>query len=120
MLSSSSATDIGKRRKLNEDTVLAAPGLFVVCDGMGGHEAGEVASRLATDVIASFIARSEADPEMTWPYGFNTQMSYDANRLVTAIKLANRAIFRKASSVDAYTGMGKRWSLLSWPRIVRT
>lgn len=106
MLSSSSATDIGKRRKLNEDTVLAAPGLFVVCDGMGGHEAGEVASRLATDVIASFVARSEADPEMTWPYGFNTQMSYDANRLVTAIKLANRAIFRKASSVDAYTGMG--------------
>lgn len=99
-------TDIGRRRGLNEDTIYAADRLFLVCDGMGGHKAGEVASKLAVDAIAGFIRRSEADSEMTWPYGFNTQLSYDENRLVTAIKLANRAVFRNAASSDDYTGMG--------------
>jgi serine/threonine protein phosphatase PrpC len=99
-------TDIGKRRQLNEDTILAADGLFIVCDGMGGHKAGEVASKLAVDVIANFIRRSEADLELTWPYGFDPTISYDANRLSTAIKLANRVVFRKSVSSEDYSGMG--------------
>jgi protein phosphatase len=106
MITAAGLTDVGKRRKLNEDTILLTDSLFLVCDGMGGHKAGEVASAVATEVIQSFIKRSEEDREMTWPYGYDTRISYSANRLRTAIKLANRAVFRKAASADDYTGMG--------------
>ncbi|MEK7443646.1 MAG: PP2C family serine/threonine-protein phosphatase [candidate division NC10 bacterium] len=99
-------TDVGRRRQLNEDAIFAADGLFIVCDGMGGHKAGEVASRLATDVIANFIKRSQNDPELTWPCGFDPRLSEDANRLSTAIKLANRTVFHTSQSSDDYSGMG--------------
>jgi protein phosphatase len=99
-------TDIGRRRSLNEDTIFAGGGLFIVCDGMGGHKAGEVASKMATDAIATFIQRSDEDPDITWPYGFEPRASLDGNRLRTSIKLANRAVFRKSASSDDYTGMG--------------
>jgi serine/threonine protein phosphatase PrpC len=106
MLTFHGETDIGQRRPLNEDAIYVQDGLFLVCDGMGGHKAGEVASALAVEAIAGFIKRSSDDPEMTWPYGYDTSLAYDANRLSTAIKLANRLVFRKAASEDEYTGMG--------------
>lgn len=106
MLHSHGETDIGKRRKINEDSIFAENGLFLVCDGMGGHKAGEVASSLAVEVIARFVERTEEDRELTWPFGFNPRLSYNANRLRTAIKLANRAVHRQASSREEYTGMG--------------
>jgi len=106
MVSFYGRSDIGRRRSLNEDAIFAGDNLFVACDGMGGHKAGEVASQLAIDVIASFVRRSGEDSEITWPYGFNQAVSFDGNRLSTAIKLANRTIFSKAESSDDYTGMG--------------
>jgi protein phosphatase len=106
MLLSYGLTDIGRRRTINEDSIFVADGLFVVCDGMGGHQAGEVASNLAVETIARFVQRSDADPELTWPFGFNPRLSFNANRLRTAIKLANRAVYRKGNSREDYTGMG--------------
>ena len=106
MLAFHGETDVGRRRPLNEDAIFAGDGLFVVCDGMGGHKAGEIASRVATDAIATFVQRSGDDPEVTWPYGFDRQTSLDANRLQTAIKLANRTVFRESASSDDYSGMG--------------
>lgn len=106
MLVSHGQTDIGKRRKINEDSIFAADGLFLVCDGMGGHKAGEVASALAVETIARFVERSDEDRELTWPFGFNPQLSFNGNRLRTAVKLANRAVFRHANSREEYTGMG--------------
>ena len=73
---------------------------------MGGHDAGEVASALAIESITAFIRRSARDPDFTWPYGIDRQLSYDANRLRTAVQLANRRIFRAAERNLDYNGMG--------------
>jgi len=99
-------TDVGRRRSRNEDSILVGDGILVVCDGMGDHQAGDVASRIGVDTIGAFISRSEADPELTWPYGFDPSVSFDANRVRTAIKLANRAIYTRAAAEDEYAGMG--------------
>lgn len=108
MLESFGLTDVGRRRKLNEDSfdVDDALGLYVVCDGMGGHNAGEVASRMALETIKGFVEKSEKEKEITWPYGLDVNLSFHGNRLTTAIKLANRRVFKAADSQEEYTGMG--------------
>src|SRR5215203_5599163 len=101
-------SDAGRVRKSNEDKFVSDPalGLFAVADGMGGHKAGEVAAQLAIDAITGFIGRSEKDYDVTWPYGIDDTLSFDGNRLRTAIFLANRKVFRAAESSDDYGGMG--------------
>ena len=101
-------THPGKVRAVNEDALLVDPALqaFVVADGMGGHKAGDVASRIAVEAVQSFLSRSRNEAECTWPYGIDGRLSLDANRLLTALKLANRKVFKAADAGDDYTGMG--------------
>jgi protein phosphatase len=108
MLEAFGRTDVGRRRKLNEDNYLIAPAsnLYAVCDGMGGHNAGEVASQMAIESLGSFIEKSHDEKEITWPYGLDVNLSFDGNRLKTAIKLANKKVFRAADNREEYTGMG--------------
>ena len=108
MLEAFGRTDVGRRRKLNEDNFLVdpEPNLYAVCDGMGGHNAGEVASKMAIETLAAFIERSHREKEITWPYGLDVNLSFDGNRLKTAIKLANKKVFRAADNREEYTGMG--------------
>ncbi len=49
------ASDRGKRRRVNEDRYFAAPGVFVVADGMGGHQAGDVASQMVVDYFSRLV-----------------------------------------------------------------
>ena len=108
MLQACAVTDTGPVRKTNEDSFVSDPEvrLFAVADGMGGHDAGEVASQLAIEAISGFIRRSARDTDFSWPYGLDGKLSYEGNRLRTAIHLANRRIFREAENNDDYSGMG--------------
>ncbi len=67
-ISTAGRTEVGCVRKHNEDNFLLQPdlGLFVVADGLGGHAAGEVASRIVVDKISDFITHT-AERDRTWP-----------------------------------------------------
>ena len=108
MLTAHGLSDPGPVRRNNEDNFASDDQLrlFIVADGMGGHSAGEVASRLAVDVIVGFVRRSQEDADLSWPYGIAPDLSYEGNCLRTAIHLANRRVFRAAERDDEYTGMG--------------
>jgi serine/threonine protein phosphatase PrpC len=100
-------TDVGLQRDHNEDTfaVLSEHELFIVADGMGGHRAGDVASRLASESISDFFQRT-AGEEVTWPFHFDSGLSESENRLLTAIRLANRQIYEHSLKSHDLRGMG--------------
>ena len=105
---SAALTDLGRRRPANEDSHVSRPalGLYAVCDGMGGHAAGEVASRVAADAIESFVQHTDGvNREFTWPVPFRPELGVDGNRLVTAFTLANRAIHQRTIDEPALRGM---------------
>jgi protein phosphatase len=108
MIEAFGQTDVGRRRKLNEDNFLVDndSGLYAVCDGMGGHNAGEVASKMAIETLGAFIRKSHKEKEITWPYGLDVNLSYDGNRIKTALKLANKKVYKAADNREDYTGMG--------------
>lgn len=101
-------TDPGLRRSGNEDSYCTRDdlGLYVVADGMGGHAAGEVASRLAVDTIQNFIAETAgADKNRTWPFPFEPHISLEGNRLKAAFRLANRQIANAMAEAVDLRGM---------------
>jgi PPM family protein phosphatase len=103
----SGLTDVGLQREHNEDSfvVLRDFDLYIVADGMGGHRAGDVASRLATKTIADFF-KSTATEDVTWPFHFDTSLSEEENRLLTGIRIANRQIFEQSAKSRELRGMG--------------
>jgi serine/threonine protein phosphatase PrpC len=100
-------SDVGRKRKGNEDSLFVNPeqNLFVVADGMGGHAAGEVASKVAVESINEFVCLTGGDEEITWPFGLDENISYDGNRLKTAIRYANRKVLEATKEKSEYEGM---------------
>jgi protein phosphatase len=98
----------GPVRTINEDCLAIDDELqlYVVADGMGGHNAGEIASRLAVEALVGFMRRSLDDSDFSWPYGIDPALSHDGNRLRTAIHLANARVYRAGQSRPDYHGMG--------------
>jgi serine/threonine protein phosphatase PrpC len=101
-------SECGPVRAINQDcyAIDDAQRAYLVADGMGGHKAGEIASRLATDTFTNFVYRSRAISNEEWPFGQDATLSFEANRLRNAIALANRRVWRAAQSDPSLEGMG--------------
>ena len=81
--------------------------VFVVADGMGGHQAGEVAARLAVDTVTGYVRGAAANRAGGYgPFGFNPSLSHDGNLLQTAVHLANMQILEAAIDAPGRSGMG--------------
>ena len=108
IVESAGLTDTGRKRKANEDSFVIDEelGLYVVADGMGGHAAGEVASRVAAETILSYIKNitDRKNPEEL--PDTRRRLSKQANRLLAGIHLANKSVLDLASDNPKYAGMG--------------
>jgi len=100
-------SDVGLQREHNEDSFAVLPdfSLFIVADGMGGHRAGDVASKLATEAIGGFFKKT-ATEDATWPFHFDPNLSDEENKLLTSVRIANRQIFEHSSRSSDLRGMG--------------
>jgi len=90
-------TDIGKKRKNNQDNgaVFAELGLFIVADGMGGHKGGEIASKIAVETLPLVVKKAQEDK------------SWDQKKIMTtAIKKANSNIYEQSKVNENLRGMG--------------
>jgi serine/threonine protein phosphatase PrpC len=90
MLRAGAASDVGRVRDHNEDSVLAEGSVFVVADGMGGHAAGEVASAIVTNTLAGLVDRQRLRSE----------------DVVAALQQANGRILRSVAHHPEQAGMG--------------
>jgi protein phosphatase len=107
-LTFAAASHAGVRRENNEDSYGAHPelGLFVVADGVGGYEAGEVASRCAVEAIAQSIAETRTwSEETTWPFEYQPALAVDGNRLNWALHIANMRLRTEVESARGHQGM---------------
>ncbi len=97
------ALSVPGRRANNEDAVCMRPelGLFVVADGMGGYEGGEVASALAIEAIHELVRRTAGDADVTWPYKIDPARTITENEVMVATRLANdRIVAQRAGELD--------------------
>lgn len=90
-LAAAALSDVGKAREINEDAEYAGERVFAVADGLGGHRAGEVASRIAIEAIAELDHDMSGDP---------------AGSLIEAVRNANREVFERAQHEADLRGMG--------------
>jgi serine/threonine protein phosphatase PrpC len=95
------ALTIAGRRTNNEDAICARPdlGLFVVADGLGGYDGGEIASGIAVEVICELVRRTAKDADVTWPYRLDPTRSLPENEVIVATRLANERIAARRAGV---------------------
>jgi protein phosphatase len=114
VIESAGITDIGRRRKQNEDAFFVddAMRLYVVADGMGGHNAGEVASRLVVETISDYIKQDPAAHQMDDRVDAIANLSKEATQLLSGIHLSNHVVHKTSLSDTSYKGMGSTVSAI--------
>jgi serine/threonine protein phosphatase PrpC len=117
LIVSSGKTSVGKVRERNEDffSVQDSLGLYVVADGMGGHQAGDVASRVAVEMInKSFRRWTEEETVDHKLFGHpDSSLTRTGNYVLSSIRLANRVVYELATGNEKYRGMGTTVAILA-------
>ncbi len=112
---SSARTDVGRRRKVNQDAFFVDNdlGLYIVADGMGGHAAGEVAAWETVEAVHDMIVRSRKTIELFIVNPQNKENVHNLCRLlVSAVQSATYMVFGMAEQSPDYHGMGTTISAL--------
>ena len=101
-------TDVGLERTNNEDAFHISPlsGLYVVCDGMGGHASGEMASAITVESMVEFITETIHQDSFRWPFNSPAATSLETRILDCAVRIANRKVHQKAQEDARHKGMG--------------
>lgn len=114
VIESAGITDVGRKRKGNEDSLLLDDdlGLYIVADGMGGRLAGEVASKLVVDTIREYMKHFKEDEEVEELMDSDETLSNEANRLLSGINIASREVYQISKNNASYRGMGSTVSVV--------
>lgn len=106
-------SDIGLKRKLNEDSYLMAPdlGIYLIADGMGGHKAGEVASRMVVETMADYWRKIKGNKPPSFLEPIMADIPEEAKHLINSIALTN-IIIHEAQKKPEYHRMGSTVSAL--------
>jgi PPM family protein phosphatase len=107
-IDSAGITDVGKVRKGNEDALFLdnSQMLYVVADGMGGHQAGEVASAIVIETIRDSMESFDAEEDPEADDILDETLSREANHLLSGIKLANERVHKASLETESRKGMG--------------
>jgi protein phosphatase len=117
LIRASGISDVGLKREGNEDFFSTddTMGLYIVADGMGGHLAGEVASRIAVEMINKSLLKwvDEGTPEEELFGNPDSSLTARGNYILSSIQLANRVVYELALENEPYHGMGTTAVVLS-------
>jgi len=107
-IQSAGITDVGKKRKGNEDSLFFSDAMrfYVVADGMGGHKAGEVASQMVVEALQEHMQKAKGESKADDMTYADETLSKEANHLVAGIHQANQAVHQRSQSSLDYQGMG--------------